>query len=119
MTTPLRIAADHPAYAGHFPQFPVLPGAVLLDEALHEIFDKQGLDVTRWRLTSVKFLGLVRPGDALTLEHSAPDAGTLRFAIRNAGVLVTSGTLSNLAASGDARHADGRDAHAPRDVDGV
>ncbi len=30
----LEISADHPAFAGHFPNFPVLPGAVLLDEAL-------------------------------------------------------------------------------------
>ena len=34
---PDRDPADHPSFAGHFPKFPVLPGAVLLDEALQAI----------------------------------------------------------------------------------
>jgi len=32
----LPIAEDHAAFAGHFPGFPILPGAALLDVVLHE-----------------------------------------------------------------------------------
>jgi 3-hydroxymyristoyl/3-hydroxydecanoyl-(acyl carrier protein) dehydratase len=37
MESVLRIAADHPAYAGHFPGRPILPGVALLSEVMHEI----------------------------------------------------------------------------------
>ena len=34
MHSPIEISSDHPSFPGHFPNFPVLPGAVLLDEVL-------------------------------------------------------------------------------------
>jgi len=61
----LDVARDHPAFAGHFPKFPVLPGAALLDEALQLIERERGIDLTQWLVASVKFLDVVRPGDAL------------------------------------------------------
>lgn len=91
----LRIAMNHAAYAGHFPGFPILPGAVLLDEALHEIGRSRGIDLTQWRIAAAKFLETVRPGDELTLEHSAPNDVTIRFVIRNASRTVASGMLSH------------------------
>jgi len=78
----LKIAADHPAYAGHFLGMPILPGAVLLDEALHIIELELALDLTRWQLASVKFLEAVRPGDALTLEYTLAADGVVRFTVR-------------------------------------
>jgi 3-hydroxymyristoyl/3-hydroxydecanoyl-(acyl carrier protein) dehydratase len=90
----LDIAADHPAFAGHFPAFPVLPGAVLLDAALAAIQQARGLDTTAWRIASAKFLGLVRPGDVLAVEHEAPGIGTIRFTIRSHERVVATGTLS-------------------------
>ena len=100
-TTPLaqsslRIAADHAAYAGHFPGFPILPGAALLDEALHEIEQSRGIDLARWQVASAKFLGTVRPGDELTLEHSASGNTTIRFVIRSPKGTVAAGTLAAL-----------------------
>ena len=95
MPRELRIAVDHAAYAGHFPGLPILPGAVLLDEALHEIGRSRSIDLTQWRIASAKFLEPVRPGDELTLEHSAPNAATIRFVIRAASRAVASGMLSH------------------------
>jgi 3-hydroxyacyl-[acyl-carrier-protein] dehydratase len=95
MESPLEIARDHPSFAGHFPKFPVLPGAVLLDEALLAIEHARSIDLKEWRIASVKFVGVVRPGDALRLEHAVPKIGTIRFSIRTANGLVASGSLSS------------------------
>jgi acyl-coenzyme A synthetase/AMP-(fatty) acid ligase len=94
MHSPLDVPQDHPSFAGHFPKFPVLPGAVLLDEALQVIERQRGLDLTQWHVASVKFLGPVRPGDALHLEHSvAANNASIRFTIRVADRTVAGGSL--------------------------
>jgi 3-hydroxymyristoyl/3-hydroxydecanoyl-(acyl carrier protein) dehydratase len=90
----LEVARDHPAFAGHFPKFPVLPGAALLDEALQLIERERGIDLIQWHIASVKFLDVVRPGDALGLEHDMPKKGLIRFTIRCDGRTVASGSLA-------------------------
>jgi 3-hydroxyacyl-[acyl-carrier-protein] dehydratase len=81
MQSPIEISAEHPSFAGHFPEFPVLPGAVLLDEALQVIQRQRNVDLTLWHIASAKFLDAVRPGDALRVEHDAPKSGLIRFVI--------------------------------------
>jgi 3-hydroxyacyl-[acyl-carrier-protein] dehydratase len=98
---PMEISAEHPAFAGHFPKFPVLPGAVLIDAALSAIAAAHGLDLRQWHLASVKFLDMVRPGDVLSLEHGGPVNGSIRFTIRVADRKAVSGTLSHAPAQGD------------------
>jgi 3-hydroxyacyl-[acyl-carrier-protein] dehydratase len=98
MHGPIDVPREHPSFAGHFPKFPVLPGAVLLDEALQAIHLARGIDLREWRVASVKFLGAVRPGDALHLEHALTD-GVIRFTIRAASRIVASGSLSSAAQS--------------------
>jgi 3-hydroxyacyl-[acyl-carrier-protein] dehydratase len=71
MQSILAIAADHPAFAGHFPGFPLLPGAVLLDEILRAIELAHGIDLKTWHVSSAKFLSAVRPSDSLVLEHES------------------------------------------------
>ncbi|MFL6604040.1 MAG: hypothetical protein ACJ8R9_22305 [Steroidobacteraceae bacterium] len=90
--TPLPMAANHPAYSGHFPGQPVLPGVVLLDATLH------ALEPRKWQVSSAKFRSAVRPGEALILEHEMLPNGSVRFAIRTADRAVASGVLvpSNL-----------------------
>ncbi len=105
MTSALLIPADHAAFAGHFPGMPVLPGAVLIDAAMEQIAASRRLDLTRWRVT-VKFLEVVRPGDALTLEHGPGSGTSIRFSIRNPQATVASGSLAAVAP-------------APQDADGV
>ena len=79
---PLPIAADHPAYAGHFPGQPILPGVVLLDEALHALAAQLGRQDAGWQLKSAKFHSPVQPGEALTLHTTESPTGGFRFEIR-------------------------------------
>lgn len=90
-TTTLVISPQHPAFDGHFPGAPLLPGVVLLDEMLRVLEADGG-----WTLSSAKFLHPVRPGEILTFEHQTLGNGSIRFSIRSAtteGTLVASGTL--------------------------
>ena len=94
------IAADHPRSPATFPEFPVLPGAVLLDEALQVIERAWSIDLTHWHIASAKFLDAVRPGDALRWSTQPPESGLIRFTIRAADRTVASGSLRSAAGHG-------------------
>jgi len=90
----LPIAADHPAFAGHFPGTPVLPGVVLLDEAIRAVELESGGEPRCWRVASVKFLRAIVPGESLTLQQEPLASGARRFTILSAGQAVAAGALS-------------------------
>jgi 3-hydroxyacyl-[acyl-carrier-protein] dehydratase len=90
---PLQIAADHPAYAGHFAGAPILPGVVLLDAALHAIEQNAGRISRPLEVATAKFLSAVRPGEPLTLEHEQLPNGSVRFAIRTTDRPIAHGML--------------------------
>lgn len=90
---PLPIPADHPAYAGHFPGRPILPGVVLLDAALHALAARGGVQAGPAQLKSAKFLSPVLPGEALTLHYAESPAGGFRFEIRCGERGVASGAV--------------------------
>lgn len=93
MESALPVAADHPAYAGHFPGHPILPGVVLLAEAMAAIAQATGRGPERWTLANVKFVAPVAPGTALALRHETVD-GAVRFEVRAGERLVASGALA-------------------------
>ncbi|HUQ28985.1 MAG TPA: hypothetical protein VM051_10345 [Usitatibacter sp.] len=92
MNQPLTIAPDHPAYAGHFPGHPLLPGVVLLAEALAAI--EAAAPAQAWVVENAKFLLPVEPGTALTLSHDALESGAVRFEIRSDAGVVASGVVA-------------------------
>lgn len=93
IVTALAVAADHPAYQGHFPGTPVLPGVVLLDATI-DALEKAGKGPTGyWEVSSAKFQSAVRPGESLTLHHETLPNGSIRFAIRAADRAVANGLI--------------------------
>jgi 3-hydroxyacyl-[acyl-carrier-protein] dehydratase len=93
MESALPLAADHPAYAGHFPGRPILPGVVLLAEAMAAIAQATGQGPERWTLANVKFLEPVTPGTALALRHESV-GGTVRFEVRAGERVIATGALA-------------------------
>ena len=90
MTDTLHISADHPAFEGHFPGTPQLPGVVLLDEMLNAV-PQSGAQ--SWTIAAAKFLQPVRPGETLTFEHERLASGGVRFTIRSGERAVANGLL--------------------------
>jgi len=86
----LVFAADHPAFAGHFPGAPIVPGVLLLDAALHALQQETGTTVSQ--IASAKFLHPVRPDETLSLVGQA-DAGRARFEISHGTQRVATGQL--------------------------
>jgi 3-hydroxymyristoyl/3-hydroxydecanoyl-(acyl carrier protein) dehydratase len=78
---PLIIPADHPAFAGHFPGTHIVPGVVLLDEAMHAIAADTGLDAIAWQISSVKFLSPLTPSEMVIIEHEQLANGTIIFEV--------------------------------------
>lgn len=80
-STHWTVPLDHPAFAGHFPGTPILPGVVLLDTALQAIAAASGMALDRCEISSVKFLSPANPGDKLEIQHAIAASGTIRFDI--------------------------------------
>ncbi|MDO9402205.1 MAG: AMP-binding protein [Polaromonas sp.] len=94
----LTFAADHPAFAGHFPGRPILPGVLLLDAALHAVaqtHERHAFGPTAsCHIASAKFLSPVQPGETLTISCTRTDKGQTRFEIVGSGRQVATGLLA-------------------------
>ena len=105
--TPVRLVhtvpVDHPAFAGHFPGQPLLPGALVLAEVQEAIrrvpalLARLGPNPT---LAAAKFLAPVRPGAVLVIELNPEAAGGgVRFDVRCDGVVAVTGRWTPVAES--------------------
>jgi acyl-coenzyme A synthetase/AMP-(fatty) acid ligase/3-hydroxymyristoyl/3-hydroxydecanoyl-(acyl carrier protein) dehydratase len=95
--TTMIIPADHPAFAGHFPGNPIVPGVVLLDAALHEIQAGLGQTFLSYQIAAAKFLSPVKPGETLQVRYENQRTA-IRFEIAAGQRKVASGTISVLVA---------------------
>jgi len=91
-------AKDHPAFAGHFPGTPIVPGVLLLAEALERLAQEAATPLNCVRLHSVKFLRPVHPGELVDVELRARDASHSQLRLSFAGTLVAEARLEHGAA---------------------
>ncbi len=87
------VPLDHPAFAGHFPGTPILPGVVLLDMALHAMVIATGTALESCEIGPVKFLSPAHPGDELEIRHYSQAGGAIRFDIVSGIRKIASGSI--------------------------
>jgi len=90
----LHFPATHPAFAGHFPGAPMVPGALLLAEALAGL----GVAVAGLEIASAKFLRPVGPDSIVEARCDEAGAGALRLELRSEGRLVATALLRQASA---------------------
>jgi 3-hydroxymyristoyl/3-hydroxydecanoyl-(acyl carrier protein) dehydratase len=87
-----RIPADHPSLAGHFPNAPIAPGVVVLDEAAAALVEwRNGSRVIG--IPFVKFLAPIQPGELFTIAFDVPENAQIDFFFFLYGRVVVEGRL--------------------------
>lgn len=88
------VPVDHPAFPGHFPGRPIVPGVVLLDRAILFAESLLGKQVDRWQIGNAKFLSPVGPAETLVFSLQATPRGAIAFTVKSGARDVASGSLT-------------------------
>jgi 3-hydroxyacyl-[acyl-carrier-protein] dehydratase len=88
------IRADHPSLPGHFPDAPLVPGVVILDEVLEALIEWRA-DSQLSAIRTVKFLAPLKPEQPFRISVSARNesAGEIDFCCRAEGRVLVEGRL--------------------------
>jgi 3-hydroxymyristoyl/3-hydroxydecanoyl-(acyl carrier protein) dehydratase len=84
---------EHPAFPGHFPDMPIVPGVVLLDWTIAAIASMEKRRILPGQLQVAKFLGTVPPGAQLLLHYRIDAGEKIVFRIEFEMRVVVTGTL--------------------------
>jgi 3-hydroxyacyl-[acyl-carrier-protein] dehydratase len=88
------VPADHPAFAGHFPARPIVPGVVLLDQALLLAMQMHGgAETGGWQVAQAKFFVPVGPSQVLRFALQTTPRGAVVFRVSCEGRDVATGSL--------------------------
>lgn len=87
------IGPEHPAIPGHFPENPIVPGAVLLTELVRAVEKNFGQTARLLEISSVKFSSPLRPGDRFIIHLEPADEYQLRFTVSRTVHIVASGLI--------------------------
>jgi len=88
----LRVPAQHPALAGHFPGNPVVPGVMVLDAVVSAAQAWLGPEFRADRLSHAKFLAPLKPDDTARIEllFRSP---RMEFSVCSGSTTIASGVL--------------------------
>lgn len=90
------IPAGHPAFPGHFPGAPIVPGVLLLGHVAAALERARGpLRVSAIR--DAKFFAPLGPGEPCTVVFADLPSGDVRFECRSGARTVARGTLATAA----------------------
>ena len=89
----LSIGHDHPALAGHFPGYPVVPGVVLLNEVIETLRRGSAASLAVIGLPMVKFSSPLRPGEIVSIRVDEEGAGRATFSCQVDARLIASGAI--------------------------
>lgn len=87
----LVVERDHPSLAGHFPEQPIVPGALLLDRAVDFAGRATGRSISGVR--SAKFRSSLKPGVACRLCLAERSNGVIEVTCLAAGAIVLTALL--------------------------
>lgn len=88
----IDVPLDHPAFEGHFPGHPVLPGAVLLAEVIEGIERHHGASLQSLLVKVAKFHAPVGPGSCLTVD--LVQSSGIAFTVSCGATRVATGTVA-------------------------
>jgi len=86
------VQANHPALPGHFPGNPVVPGVLILEHVLRAYEASQPCPTPLRRLTNVKFLQPLRPGETAEIAFDIKP-GKVAFSVVRGETLIAKGVF--------------------------
>ncbi|MBR6588386.1 MAG: hypothetical protein IKK82_13320 [Kiritimatiellae bacterium] len=93
METTLRFSSDEPFFKGHYPDFPVTPGVMLIDRAVTAAKSMLGGDFVLKGIKKVKFSNPVFPGETVSLKVESRGKGEMSYSFSKDGRQCASGIL--------------------------
>ena len=93
MVMTLKFSADEPFFKGHYPNFPVTPGVMLIDRAVAAAKNMLGRDFVLKVIKKVKFSNPVFPDEAVSLKVESRGEGEMSYSFSKEGMLCASGIL--------------------------
>jgi 3-hydroxyacyl-[acyl-carrier-protein] dehydratase len=85
------VPPDHTSLPGHFPGQPIVPGVVLIDNAVALLL--AGMPSHRLAGVSCKFIAAVFPGQIVNVAGNEPDDGRCAFLCTVGETVVARGTI--------------------------